>query len=66
MTGRHRFPTHDEMLALEQAARRARAHEFARLLRAAARRLKALIARGAAALARNKARRADAPARHGV
>lgn len=63
MTERHRFTTHDEMLALERAARQARAHEFARLLRAAARGLKSLIAHGAAALARGKARRADAPAR---
>jgi hypothetical protein len=65
MTERFRFPTHDEVLAMEQAARRARALELSRLLCAAARRLKALIAHGAAALAR-KARRADAPARRAV
>lgn len=65
MTNRLRFPTHDEVFALEQAARRARAQELSRLLSVAARKLKALIAHGAAMLAR-KTRRADAPARRAV
>ena len=65
MTVHHRFPTHDEMLALERAARQARAQELSRLLCVAARKLKASIERGAAVLARN-GRRAHAPARRAV
>ena len=65
MTERRRFPTPDEVLAIEKAARRARAEEVYRLLSAAARKLKALVVHGAAALAR-KPRRTPSPARHGV
>jgi len=40
-----RYPTFDEMRALETAARRARAQEVARLLRAGAQALKSPLAR---------------------
>ena len=40
-----RYPTPDELYALELAARRARSAEMARLLRAGARALKAGVAR---------------------
>ena len=46
---RFRYPTFDEMRALEVAARRARALEMARLLRVAGRALKSLAARLVAA-----------------
>ena len=65
MTERRRFPTPDEVLAIEKAARRARAKEIRRLTSIAARNLKMLIVRGAAALAR-KLRRTPSPARRGV
>jgi len=60
-----RFPTPQEMHAIEQAARRARAEEFRRLFAVGARKLKALIARGATAFA-SKVRGTYAPARHGT
>lgn len=60
-----RFPTPEEVFAIEQAARRARAEELHRLFTAGARKLKALIARGAMAFA-SKVRSTDAPARHGT
>ncbi len=60
-----RFPTPREVLAIEQAARRARAEELRRLFAVGARKLKALIARGATAFA-SKVRRTNAPAHHGT
>ncbi len=60
-----RYPTPHEVLAVEQAARRARAEEFRRLLTVAARKLKAPVAHAADALAR-RFRRAHAPVRRGV
>jgi len=59
-----RFPTPEEMRAIERAARRARAEAVARLLAAAGRQLKELIVRGATVLA-DKVRRADAAPRYG-
>jgi len=46
-----RFPTPDEVRAIERAARRARAMAIAGLLAAAGRQLKETFARGAAVLA---------------
>lgn len=63
MTELRRFPTPEEIHAIEQAARQARAEAIARMVFAAARGLKTLIVRGATALA-GKARRTAAPARH--
>ena len=57
-----RFPTPEEMLAIERAAKRARAQAVARLWAAAWRQLKEPIVRGAAALA-GDVRRADAAPR---
>ena len=65
MTELRRFPTPEEVLAIEQAARRARAKEIRRLTSIAVRKLKVLIVHGAAALAR-KPRRTPSPARRGV
>lgn len=59
----NRFPTPEELLAIERAARRARAQAIARLLAAAWRQLKELIVRGAAALA-GEVRRANAAPRY--
>ena len=49
-----RYPTPDELYALERAARRARSEEMARLVRAGARALRAGIARIAAVLSARK------------
>jgi len=49
-----RYPTPDELYALEIAARRARSKEMARLVRAGARALRAGIARVAAMLSARK------------
>jgi hypothetical protein len=49
-----RFPTPDELYALERAARRARNEAMARLFRAGARALRAGIARVAAVLSARK------------
>jgi len=59
-----RFPTPEEMLAIELAARRERARAIARLLAAAGRQLKELIVRGATALA-GVVRRGNAAPRYG-
>jgi hypothetical protein len=56
---RNRFPTPQEMLAIERAARRARAQAATRLLAAAGRELKERIVRAATALA-GKVRRTEA------
>lgn len=48
----HYYPTHDEILAIERAARRARAAEMVRLATLAASKLKALTRQLAAALSR--------------
>ncbi len=60
-----RFPTPEEMRALERAARRARAEAVAGLLAAAGRQLKETVARGAAVLA-SKVRPTDAAPRYGA
>ncbi|HMG61104.1 MAG TPA: hypothetical protein VK583_15350 [Burkholderiales bacterium] len=57
-----RFPTPAEMRAIERAARRAQAKAIARLLAAAGRQLKEMIAGGAAVPA-SKVRRTDAAPR---
>ncbi len=49
-----RYPTPDELYALERAARRARNEEMARLVRAGARALRRGIARVAAVLSARK------------
>ena len=53
-----RYPTPDELYALEQAARRARSEEMARLVRAGARALRSGIARIATVLSARKVRHA--------
>lgn len=60
-----RYPTPEEIHALEHAARRARAETIARLFGAAVRGLVKLIVRGAALLA-GKSRGPRAPARRAV
>ena len=64
MTERRHFPTAEDVLAMERAARRARVQEIRRLAIVAGDRLRALIVRGVAALARK--RRGLSPARHGA
>jgi len=61
--GEYRFPTPEEMLALERAARRARAEAIARLFVAARRKVKEMIARGVTVPSR-EAGRTDAAAHH--
>jgi hypothetical protein len=63
MIARRRYPTPEDIQAIELAARRARAQAIACAFVAVARGLKTLIGRGAAALA-GKFRRARALARH--
>jgi hypothetical protein len=60
-----RYPTPEEVHAIEQAARQARAQAIAQLFAAALGQLKALIVRGATALA-STVRRARELARHGT
>lgn len=62
MNERRHFPTAEDLLALERAARRARAQEIQRLAIVAGGRLRTLIVRGVAALARK--RRNLSPARY--
>jgi hypothetical protein len=64
MTERRHFPTAEDVLALERAARRARAQELHRLAIIAGSKLRALIGRGVAALARK--RRSLSPVRRGA
>jgi hypothetical protein len=65
MNERFRYPTPDEMLAIERAARLARARAVDALFSAAARGLGKLISSIAVALA-EKARRPRSAARYGV
>ena len=58
------YPTLEQIHALEMAARRDRARAVAHMFRTAARKLKALIARGATMLARKI--RHDPSAHHGA
>ncbi len=53
-----RYPTAEELQALELAARRARAAEVARLLAAGASAVKSIVARAAASLAARVVRHA--------
>jgi hypothetical protein len=64
MTERRYFPTAEDVVAMERAARRARAQELRRLAIIAGSRLRALIVRGVAALVGK--RRSLSPARHGA
>jgi hypothetical protein len=59
------FPTPDQIRAIEMAARRERARFIAQMFSTAARKLNALIARGAAMFA-GKTRRNDRSAHHGA
>ena len=59
------FPTHEEIRAIERAARHARAEAIGHLLAAAGRNLAALISSIATILA-DKVRRTDSTTRYGV
>jgi hypothetical protein len=61
----HRYPTLEEVYAIECAARRARAQAIAHLFAALLQAMKALVVRGAMALA-GKVRRTRELARHGT